>query len=194
MDDDVFLPILICGMLFIGLPWLIFHYVTKWKTAPRITEEDEKLLDDMFLMARRLEERLQTVERAQSAVSADEILGYDFEHVAVATGARWRADGVGRHHTYPIPLDPALPVLTPDDLMAGRLPEGGTGSYLSGLLIGHEIRSALAGPGMVHLIGATALCAFYARAIGALGGTARILDEDAAARGLARIGRDVDWN
>jgi dimethylamine/trimethylamine dehydrogenase len=57
-------------------------------------------------------------------VSADEILGYDFEHVAVATGARWRADGVGRHHTYPIPLDPALPVLTPDDLMAGRLPEG----------------------------------------------------------------------
>jgi len=69
-------------------------------------------------------ERLRTVERAQSEVSADEILGYDFEHVAVATGARWRADGVGRHHTYPIRLDPALPVLTPDDLMAGRLPEG----------------------------------------------------------------------
>jgi dimethylamine/trimethylamine dehydrogenase len=68
--------------------------------------------------------RLRTVERAQSTVTADEILGYDFTHVAIATGARWRADGVGRHHTRPIPLDPALPVFTPDDLMSGRLPDG----------------------------------------------------------------------
>jgi dimethylamine/trimethylamine dehydrogenase len=42
----------------------------------------------------------------------------------VATGARWRADGVGRWHTSPVPADPAMPVLTPDDLMAGRRPEG----------------------------------------------------------------------
>ena len=44
--------------------------------------------------------------------------------MAVATGAHWRADGVGRRHTRPIPLDPALEILTPDDLLAGRLPEG----------------------------------------------------------------------
>jgi dimethylamine/trimethylamine dehydrogenase len=69
-------------------------------------------------------DRLRTVDRAQSTVTVDEILAYDFEHVAIATGSRWRADGVGRHHTRPIPLDPALPVLTPDDLMAGRMPEG----------------------------------------------------------------------
>ena len=67
--------------------------------------------------------RLRTVERTQGEVTAAEILDYDFDHVAVATGARWRADGVGRHHTQPIALDPALPVLTPDDLMAGELPE-----------------------------------------------------------------------
>jgi dimethylamine/trimethylamine dehydrogenase len=67
-------------------------------------------------------DRLRTVERAQSRVTADEILGYDFAHVAVATGAHWRGDGVGRHHTRP--LAAGSPVLTPDDLMAGRLPEG----------------------------------------------------------------------
>ncbi len=67
--------------------------------------------------------RLRTVQRTQGEVSAEEILDYDFDHVAVATGARWRADGVGRHHTRPIPLDPALAVLTPDDLMTGELPE-----------------------------------------------------------------------
>ena len=69
--EEIFLPLLICGMLFIGLPWLVFHYVTKWKQAPKITQEDEKLLDDMFLMARRLEERLQTVERIVAADNPD---------------------------------------------------------------------------------------------------------------------------
>jgi dimethylamine/trimethylamine dehydrogenase len=68
-------------------------------------------------------ERLANVEEARGVVTAEEILGYDFDHVAVATGARWRADGVGRFHTHPIALDPALPVLTPDDLMNGERPK-----------------------------------------------------------------------
>ena len=55
----------------IGLPWLIFHYVTKWKQAPKITVEDEQLLDDMFVLARRLEERLVTIERIVAADNPD---------------------------------------------------------------------------------------------------------------------------
>jgi 2-dehydro-3-deoxygalactonokinase len=46
----------------------------------------------------------------------------------------------------------------------------------------------------VHLIGAAALCSLYARAIEANGGTAIIEDEDAAARGLALIGRRAAWS
>ena len=56
--EEVFLPVVVCGMLFIGMPWLLFHYVTKWKQAPKITDEDERLLDELHLLARRLEERL----------------------------------------------------------------------------------------------------------------------------------------
>jgi len=70
-------------------------------------------------------ERLANVDEARDEVTADEILGYDFDHVAIATGSRWRTDGAGRHHTRPIPLDPGLQVLTPDDLMAGERPGGG---------------------------------------------------------------------
>lgn len=55
----------------IGLPWLIFHYVTKWKQAPKITDEDERLLDEMFNLARRLEDRLNTVERIVAADNPD---------------------------------------------------------------------------------------------------------------------------
>jgi phage shock protein B len=61
----------VVAILFIGLPWLIFHYVTKWKQAPKITVEDEQLLDDMFNLARRLEERLVTVERIAAADHPD---------------------------------------------------------------------------------------------------------------------------
>ena len=71
MLDDIMLPVLICGMLFIGLPWLVFHYVTKWRQAPKITVEDEKLLDEMFSLARRLEERVTTVERIAAADHPD---------------------------------------------------------------------------------------------------------------------------
>jgi len=69
--EDVFVPIFICGILFLGLPWLIFHYVTKWKQAPKITNEDEKLLDELYSLARRLEDRVSTVERIIAADHPD---------------------------------------------------------------------------------------------------------------------------
>jgi len=53
--------------LFLGLPWLIFHYVTKWKTAATLTSGDEKLLDDLHDAARRLDDRLCTIERIMTA-------------------------------------------------------------------------------------------------------------------------------
>ena len=60
----------------------------------------------------------------QSPMSAQEIAEFGFEHVAVATGAVWRRDGVARWHTHPIAIDPAAEILTPDDLMAGARPRG----------------------------------------------------------------------
>lgn len=72
--EDLFglsIPLLAIASIFIGLPWLILHYVTKWRQAPRITEEDERLLDEMHQLARRLEERLQTVERIIAADNPD---------------------------------------------------------------------------------------------------------------------------
>jgi 2-dehydro-3-deoxygalactonokinase len=57
-------------------------------------------------------------------------------------------------------------------------------SYLSGILIGHEI-AALAPPaGVVHLIGAPGLVALYREALAARGYESRALDGDCVARGL----------
>ena len=64
---EIIVPGLVVGIIFIGLPWLIFHYVTKWKQIGTITGEDEKLLDELHYVARQLEERLITVERIIAA-------------------------------------------------------------------------------------------------------------------------------
>ena len=55
--------ILIVTAIFIGLPWIIMHYITKWKTAATITTDDEHLLEELYSLAKRLDERMDTVER-----------------------------------------------------------------------------------------------------------------------------------
>ncbi len=77
--------------------------------------------------------------------------------------------------------------------LMGKLKDSESASYLSGLLIGHEVRAARPQGQRVRLIGAAALCSLYARAVAACGGEAMVEDEDAAARGLALIGRRARW-
>ena len=57
--------------LFIGLPWLIFHYITKWKQSGTLTVQDENLMDDLYETARRLDDRLATIERIIAADHPD---------------------------------------------------------------------------------------------------------------------------
>jgi phage shock protein B len=59
--------VVIIPVLFIGFPWLIFHYMTKWKQAKSLTFGDEKLLDELHDAARRLDDRLCTIERIMTA-------------------------------------------------------------------------------------------------------------------------------
>lgn len=62
MDIDATAMVVI-PTIFIGLPWLILHYVTQWKRAKGMTAEDETMLDDMHETARRLDARLESIER-----------------------------------------------------------------------------------------------------------------------------------
>ncbi|MGC3872400.1 FAD-dependent oxidoreductase [Halomonas sp. GXIMD04776] len=59
-----------------------------------------------------------------SKLSADDIMEFGFENVAIATGATWRRDGVARQHVVPMPISPDAKIYTPDDLMDGTIPQG----------------------------------------------------------------------
>ncbi|MGH7056728.1 MAG: 2-dehydro-3-deoxygalactonokinase [Acetobacteraceae bacterium] len=77
--------------------------------------------------------------------------------------------------------------------LAGELAEREAASYLSGMLIGHEVRAAMAGSADVYLVGAADLCANYAEAIRAIGGQPIQLGPERAAAGLFRIAAMADW-
>ena len=66
MEELIIIP-----AIFIGLPWLILHYITKWKTAGSITNDDEQLLDELYHLAKRLDDRMDTVERLVASDNPD---------------------------------------------------------------------------------------------------------------------------
>jgi len=63
--------IFVVPAIFIGLPWVILHYVTKWKTAATITSDDEVLLEELYNLAKRLDQRMDTVERLVASDDPD---------------------------------------------------------------------------------------------------------------------------
>lgn len=84
----------------------------------------------------------------ESELSADDVFSTGVDHVVIATGATWRADGFGRSHPYPFDsLDAGVNILTPDDIMAGRIPQGPAlvyddDSFYMGGLVAEKIRLA----------------------------------------------------
>ena len=64
---DILVPIAVCGFLFVGLPWIVLHYITRWKTAATLTTGDEALLEELYQVAKRLDARMDTVERLVAA-------------------------------------------------------------------------------------------------------------------------------
>ena len=55
----------------------------------------------------------------ESEMNAEQILEFGADKVALATGALWRNDGVGRSIRFPVP---GCKALTPDDIMDGKRP------------------------------------------------------------------------
>ena len=66
MEHDFF-TFAIFAMLFIGAPWIFLHYSSQWRKAKGISIEDERLLDDLHDTARRLDARLDSIERIIAA-------------------------------------------------------------------------------------------------------------------------------
>lgn len=66
--DEIFIPIIAVLSIFVGMPWIILHYITKWKQqSGSISRADENLLEELYDTARRLDDRLHSIERIMIA-------------------------------------------------------------------------------------------------------------------------------
>jgi len=60
----------------------------------------------------------------ESVVDREQILEFAADRVVIATGAKWRRDGIGRQHDKQIPGWQTPSVMTPDDVLGGRVADG----------------------------------------------------------------------
>ncbi len=65
--EDILVPVAIVAILFLALPAMIFHFVLRLKQSRSLSVEDENLMDELYDLARRLSDRVDTVERIVAA-------------------------------------------------------------------------------------------------------------------------------
>jgi dimethylamine/trimethylamine dehydrogenase len=117
----------------------------------RVTSESK--LPGLSEWARVRDYRLQQIEKLpnvevfrESEMTHNQILEVGADHIAIATGAHWCRDGFGAHHLNGIKnLSASSNIFTPDDIMAGRLPDGPTiiyddDHYYMGSVIAERVR------------------------------------------------------
>jgi 2-dehydro-3-deoxygalactonokinase len=73
----------------------------------------------------------------------------------------------------------------------GEVPDEVSASYLSGILIGHELVTARSAATAVFLLGARPLVDLYQHALRQFGRDATVLDPDAVVRGLFQLGAQL---
>jgi len=95
----------------------------------RVTLESE--LPGLRQWARVLDWRLNQISKLSnveyyldSVVDREQILEFAADRTVIATGATWRRDGTGRWHDQEIPGWQRSSVMTPDDVLAGVVPDG----------------------------------------------------------------------
>ena len=68
MDDQIatilgLAFILICSLIFfLGVPALVFHYITIWREKGRLRPNDERMLEDLWRSAKSMERRIEALE------------------------------------------------------------------------------------------------------------------------------------
>lgn len=57
-------PIIVAvvGILFLALPAMILHYMTEWRRTKSLSVDDERLVEDLWKTAQRLEKRVDALE------------------------------------------------------------------------------------------------------------------------------------
>ncbi len=51
------------GLVIVAPVWIVFHYITRWKEMKTLSPEDEEMLAGLWESARKMETRIESLER-----------------------------------------------------------------------------------------------------------------------------------
>ena len=101
-----------------------------------------------------IEYRIQQIKRMRnidvyldSHLTAGDVLGFGFKHIILATGSRWRRDGIARWHSSAVKGFESKQVFTPDDILADAKISGPVvlyddDHYYMGAVLAEKLRAA----------------------------------------------------
>ena len=70
--SEEFVVIAIIGIIFIGFPGVIFHYITLWRKQKTVMPDDERMMEDLWRSAKAMERRIETLERLLESSEAED--------------------------------------------------------------------------------------------------------------------------
>lgn len=59
---ELLIPLIAILSLFVFLPWMFFHYITLWRGQKTLKPDDERIMEDLWRSAKRMEQRIETLE------------------------------------------------------------------------------------------------------------------------------------
>jgi len=71
MDPEFLIPLVAIVSLFIVFPGMVFHYITLWRKQKTLEPDDERMLEDLWRSAKRMERRIETLERLVDSTSEE---------------------------------------------------------------------------------------------------------------------------
>lgn len=71
--EDILIPIVAILSIFVIAPYMVFHFITVWRKDRHLQPDDERMMEDLWRTAKKMERRLDALER----LIADEDRGTD---------------------------------------------------------------------------------------------------------------------
>ena len=66
---ELFFVPMVIFMAVVAPLWILMHYITRWRAAKALSGEDEKLIQEMWQSAEKMEARIVTLEKILDADS-----------------------------------------------------------------------------------------------------------------------------
>lgn len=60
--SEGFFIVTIMAIIFVAMQAVVFHYLTEWRRSKSLSVDDERLVDDLWKTAQRLERRVDALE------------------------------------------------------------------------------------------------------------------------------------